>query len=92
MFSFGSDEGVATELESLESLVQRETGMSIALILESMKFNESNTITGFSATKASLKGLDSKVDGISGQLGGVSNYLEIRECRNPQRGGEEVPQ
>ncbi|WEW55846.1 hypothetical protein PRK78_001279 [Emydomyces testavorans] len=79
VFSFGTDKGVSEELSRLETLVQRETGMSVALILESVKVNESKVATGFAETKGSLKTIDSKVDGITGQLAGVSSYLEKAE-------------
>jgi hypothetical protein len=88
VFSFGSDEGVAAELQKLETLVQRETGMSVALILESVKFNENNTIAGFAETKDSLKALDSKVDGVSSQIGGVSGYFERRENADKRKEAE----
>jgi len=38
-FSFDTDEGIQAELTKLESFVQRETGMSVALILEAAKIN-----------------------------------------------------
>ncbi|QVM11258.1 hypothetical protein D8B26_005912 [Coccidioides posadasii str. Silveira] len=76
VFSFGTDKGVPEELSKLENLVQQETGMSVALILESVKVNESNVAAGFAETKGSLKTIDSKVDGIANQLAGVSNVLE----------------
>ncbi|PGH12190.1 hypothetical protein AJ80_06810 [Polytolypa hystricis UAMH7299] len=79
VFSFGTDKGVQAELGALEALVQRETGMSVALILESAKITEGNVVSGFSETKSSLKNLDGKVDGISGQMGTVSGYFERRE-------------
>ncbi|KMU80034.1 hypothetical protein CISG_07984 [Coccidioides immitis RMSCC 3703] len=74
--TFGTDKGVSEELSKLENLVQQETGMSVALILESVKVNESNVASGFAETKGSLKTIDSKVDGIANQLAGVSNVLE----------------
>lgn len=79
VFSFGTDKGVSEELGKLETLVQRETGMSVALILESVKVNELNVVAGFTETKSALKTVDSKVDGITGQLAGVSNILEKAE-------------
>ncbi|KLJ08852.1 hypothetical protein EMPG_15719 [Blastomyces silverae] len=79
VFSFGSDKGIQAELDTLEALVKRETGMGVALTLESAKITEGNVTTGFAETKGSLQTLDSKVDGVTGQLGRVSNILERRE-------------
>ncbi|KAL1955796.1 hypothetical protein VTO42DRAFT_8116 [Malbranchea cinnamomea] len=62
--------------------------MSVALILESVKLNEANTIAGFSETKASLKGLDSKVDGVTGQLDHVSSYFQKRETAENRKEAE----
>ncbi|QSS49502.1 hypothetical protein I7I53_09874 [Histoplasma capsulatum var. duboisii H88] len=79
VFSFGSDKGVQAELDVLEALVKRETGMGVALTLESAKITEGNVTTGFAETKGSLQSLNSKVDGVTGQLSRVSNFLEQRE-------------
>ncbi|KAK2752745.1 hypothetical protein FQN55_005876 [Onygenales sp. PD_40] len=79
VFSFGTDKGVQAELDVLEALVQRETGMSVALILESAKITEGKVTSGFAETKGSLRTLDGKVDGVAGQLNSVSNFLERRE-------------
>ncbi|EEP81091.1 predicted protein [Uncinocarpus reesii 1704] len=76
VFSFRTDKGVSEELEKLETLIQRETGMGVALILESVKINESNIVTGFTETKSSLRMINSKADGITSQLAGVSKILE----------------
>lgn len=72
VFTFESDKGVKDELNRLESLVQRETGMNVTLISESTKVTELNVISGFAETKGSLKNLDSKVDV-------MSEHLEQRE-------------
>ncbi|PGG99903.1 hypothetical protein AJ79_08385 [Helicocarpus griseus UAMH5409] len=79
VFSFGSDKGVQAELDNLETLVQRETGMSVALILESAKITEGKVTAGFAETRGSLQNLDGKVDGVTGQLSSVSNILQRRE-------------
>jgi hypothetical protein len=88
VFSFGSDEGVAAELQKLETLVQREIGMSVALTLESVKINGNNTIAGFAETKDSLKAIGSKVDGVSTQIDGVSGYFERRENADKRKEAE----
>ncbi|KKZ61982.1 hypothetical protein EMCG_03539 [[Emmonsia] crescens] len=79
VFSFGSDKGIQVELDTLEALVKRETGMGVALTLESAKITQGNVTAGFAETKGSLQILDSKVDGVTGQLSSVSNFLERRE-------------
>ncbi|OJD28057.1 hypothetical protein ACJ73_00540 [Blastomyces percursus] len=79
VFSFGSDKGIQVELHTLEALVKRETGMGVALTLESAKITEGNVTAGFAETQGSLKTIDSKVDNVTGQLSRVSNILERRE-------------
>ncbi|OJD18304.1 hypothetical protein AJ78_01680 [Emergomyces pasteurianus Ep9510] len=79
VFSFGSDKGIQAELDALEALVKRETGMGVALTLESAKITEGNVTVGFAETRGSLQTLNSKVDGVTGQLSSVSFLLERRE-------------
>ncbi|OAX83844.1 hypothetical protein ACJ72_01801 [Emergomyces africanus] len=79
VFSFGSDKGIQAELDKLEALVERETGMGVALTLESAKITEGNVTVGFAETKGSLHVLDSKVDDVTGQLSSVSTFLERLE-------------
>lgn len=90
VFSFGTDEGIQAELTKLESLVQRETGMSVALILEAAKINQANITTGFSEVKSSMKSLDGKVDGLSSQLSGVPGFLERQEYAEKRKETDDI--
>jgi hypothetical protein len=90
VFSFGSDKGVAAELQKLETLVQRETAMGVVLTLESAKHNENNTNAGFAETKRVLKITDAKVDGVSKDLGKVSGYFERREDAEKRKEAEKT--
>ncbi|KAK2880197.1 hypothetical protein FQN49_000471 [Arthroderma sp. PD_2] len=85
VFSFGSDKGVSAELSKLETLVQNETKMSIALILESAKINEGNITAGFSDVKSSLETVDSKLENIDGQMDNVSSLLERHDLAEKRR-------
>ncbi|KAM5491983.1 hypothetical protein MaudMau93_001732 [Microsporum audouinii] len=89
VFSFGSDKGVSAELSKLETLVQNETKMSIALILESAKISEGKITAGFSDVKSSIGIVDSKLDNIDGHMENVSSFLEkydLAERRKDQEG------
>ncbi|GBF61138.1 hypothetical protein TMEN_3608 [Trichophyton mentagrophytes] len=89
VFSFGSDKGVSAELSKLENLVQNETKMSIALILESAKISEGKITAGFSDVKSSIDTVDSKLDTLDGHMDSVSTLLEkhdLAERRRDQEG------
>ncbi|EFR01479.1 hypothetical protein MGYG_04487 [Nannizzia gypsea CBS 118893] len=89
VFSFGSDKGVSAELSKLETLVQNETKMSIALILESAKISEGKIAAGFSNVKSSLETVDTKLDTLDGHMDNVSTLLEkhdLAERRRDQEG------
>ncbi|KAI9855693.1 MAG: hypothetical protein M1813_009655 [Trichoglossum hirsutum] len=67
-FDFGNHDSIQEELTRLETLVQREIGMSVALTLESVT-------TGFRETKDSLNTLDERMDGVSKKVDDVSSDI-----------------
>lgn len=90
VFSFGTDKGVRDELCKLETLVARESSMSIALILESVSKEAQDITAGFAETKQALRGIDDKQDQLLGYQKRQENAEQRKEVDDTVKKNRDV--